>query len=85
MEKLVIRENGNETVLMEGTFEQIKEYALKNVNQLVDWLEESFGEEFEETREKLIEDLKNAKTTEEIEEAFDYVNTQMSWWGIFTK
>ena len=32
---------------------------------------------------KMEQEIKAAETAEEIEEAFEYVNKEMSWWGIF--
>ena len=80
-----IKENGIEENLKEGTLAEVKEYLLSNLDQLLDWLdvEESDWGNFEEMKAEIEQEIKAAETAEEIEEAFEYVNTQMSWWGVF--
>lgn len=29
------------------------------------------------------EEIEEAETAEEIEQAFEYINKEMSWWGVF--
>ena len=80
-----IKENGIEENLKEGTLAEVKEYLLSNLDQLLDWLdvEESVWGNFEKMKAEIEQEIKAAETAEEIEEAFEYVNTQMSWWGVF--
>ena len=80
-----IKENGIEENLKEGTLAEVKEYLLSNLDQLLDWLdvEESDWENFEEMKAEIEQEIKTSETAEEIEKTFEYVNTQMSWWGVF--
>lgn len=80
-----IKENGIEENLKEGTLAEVKEYLLSNLNQLLDWLdvEENDWGNFEETKAEIEQEIKVAETAEEIEKAFEYVNKEMSWWGVF--
>ena len=80
-----IKENGTEENLKEGTLAEVKEYLLSNLDQLLDWLdaEESDWGNFEEMKLEIESEIKQAETAEEIEEAFEYVNKEMSWWGVF--
>ena len=80
-----IKENGIEENLKKGTLEEVKEYLISNLDQLLDWLdtEESDWGNFEEMKTEMEQEIKAAETAEEIEEAFEYVNREMSWWGIF--
>ena len=80
-----IKENGIEENLKEGTLAEVKECLLSNLNQLLDWLdvEENDWGNFEEMKLEIESEIKQAETAEEIEEAFEYVNKEMSWWGVF--
>lgn len=80
-----IKENGIEENLKKGTLGEVKEYLLSNLNQLLDWLdvEENDWGNFEEMKLEIESEIKQAETAEEIEEAFEYVNKEMSWWGVF--
>ena len=80
-----IQDNGIEKDLKKGTLGEVKEYLLSNLNQLLDWLdvEENDWGNFEEMKLEIESEIKQAETAEEIEEAFEYVNKEMSWWGVF--
>lgn len=80
-----IKENGIEENLKEGTLAEVKEYLLSNLDQLLDWLdaEENDWGNFEEMKAEIEQEIKASETAEEIEEAFEYVNKEMSWWGVF--
>ena len=80
-----IKENGIEENLKEGTLAEVKEYLLSNLDQLLDWLdvEENDWGNFEEMKAEIEQEIKTSETAEEIEEAFEYVNKEMSWWGVF--
>ena len=85
--KILIKENGEGKILKKGTLEEVKSYLLNDLDNLVDWLNEdgSEWEDFKETKNEIKEKLKAAETAEEIEQAFEEINTQMSWWGIFAE
>jgi hypothetical protein len=80
-----IQDNGIEKDLKKGTLGEVKEYLVSNLNQLLDWLdvEESNWGDFEEIKAEIREEIEEAKNAEEIEEAFEYINKEMSWWGVF--
>lgn len=85
--KAIVKENGEGKILKEGTLEEIKEFLLNDLDDLLDWLNEdgSEWEDFEEIKNEIKEKIKVAETGEEIEQAFEEINTQMSWWGIFVE
>lgn len=83
--KAILKENGNETILKEGTLEEIREYLVNELENLLDWSneEENNWNDFEEMKNEIKENIENAEDMEELEQAFEEINTQMSWWGIF--
>lgn len=85
--KAIAKENGNESILKEGTLEEVKAYLLNDLDNLVDWLNEDGNEwgDFKEMKNEIKNEIKAAETGEEIEQAFEEINTQMSWWGIFVE
>ena len=80
-----IKENGIEENLKKGTLGEVKEYLVSNLDQLLDWLdiEESDWGNFEEMKAEIEQEIKTSETAEEIEKAFEHVNKEMSWWGVF--
>ena len=80
-----IKEQGIEENLKKGTLGEVKEYLISNLNQLLDWLdvEENDWGNFEEMKAEIEQEIKTSENAEEIEEAFEYVNKKMSWWGVF--
>ena len=80
-----IKEQGIEENLKKGTLGEVKEYLISNLNQLLDWLDVEGNDwgNFEEMKAEIREEIEEAKTAEEIEEAFEYINKEMSWWGVF--
>lgn len=85
--KAIAKENGNESILKEGTLEEVKAYLLNDLDNLVDWLNETENnwDNFTELKNEIKNEIKAAETGEEIEQAFKGINTQMSWWGIFVE
>ena len=83
--KAIIKENGNETILKEGTFDEVREYLASELDNLLDWLEEEGNqwENFTEIKNGIKEKIKVAETAEEIEQAFEGINNEMSWWGVY--
>lgn len=83
--KAYIKEQGIEENLKKGTLGEVKEYLISNLNQLLDWLDVEGNDwgNFEEMKAEIREEIEEAKTAEEIEEAFEYINKEMSWWGVF--
>ena len=80
-----IKEQGIEENLKKGTLGEVKEYLISNLNQLLDWLDVEGNDwgNFKEMKAEIREEIEEAKTAEEIEEAFEYINKEMSWWGVF--
>lgn len=80
-----IKEQGIEENLKKGTLGEVKEYLISNLNQLLDWLDVEGNDwgNFEEMKAEIEQEIETAETAEEIEQAFEYVNKEMSWWGVF--
>jgi hypothetical protein len=83
--KAILKENGNETVLREGTFDEIKGYLNSELDNLLDWLDdaENNWNDFETLKKEIKEQIENAENIEDLEYAFEEVNEEMSWWGIY--
>lgn len=83
--KALIKENGEERVLKEGTLEEIKSYLTNNLDNLLDWLEEEGNqwEDFTGLKNDIKENIKKAENMENLESAFEEINEEMSWWGVY--
>nr|DAX53749.1 MAG TPA: hypothetical protein [Caudoviricetes sp.] len=83
--KALIKENGEERVLKEGTLEEIKSYLTNNLDNLLDWLEEEGNqwEDFTGLKNDIKENIKKAEDMEDLESAFEEINEEMSWWGVY--
>lgn len=83
--KAILKENGNETILREGTLEEVREYLINELDNLIDWTneEENNWNDFEELKKEIKGNIENAEDVEELEQAFEEINTELSWWGIF--
>ena len=83
--KAIVKENGNETILKEGTLEEVKRYLTNELENLLDWMneEENNWNDFEELKKEIKENIENAEDVEDLETAFEEINNEMSWWGIF--
>ena len=83
--KATIRENGNETVLKEGTVDEIREYLINELDNLMDWAneEENNWDNFTELKNNIKEEIENADSVEDLEQAFAEINEEMSWWGVY--
>ena len=85
--KILIKENGVQTILKEGNLEEIKKYTEEGLEDLLDWLEEGnqwedWGD-FKGFKNTILERVKNAKNIEDLNQAFEEINSEMSWWGVF--
>ena len=83
--KAILKENGNETVLREGTVDEIREYLINELDNLMDWAneEENNWENFAELKNSIKENVENADSVEDLEKAFAEINEEISWWGIY--
>ena len=83
--KALIKENGEERALKEGTLEEIKSYLTNNLDNLLDWLEEEGNqwEDFTGLKNDIKERIENADSIEDLESAFNGINEEMSWWGVY--
>ena len=83
--KAILKENGNETILREGTLEEVKGYLNSELDSLLDWLDdaENNWNDFETLKKEIKENIENAEDVEDLEAAFEGINNEMSWWGIF--
>ncbi len=85
--KAIVKENGEERVLKDGSLEEIKSYLTNDLDILLDWLDETENnwDNFAELKNNIKEEIENADSVEDLEQAFDEINSEMSWWGIFFK
>ena len=83
--KALVKENGEERVLKEGSLEEIKSYLTNNLGDLVDWLEEEGNQwgNFTEMKKKIKQDISNADSLKDLEKSFAEINSEMSWWGVY--
>nr|DAX97356.1 MAG TPA: hypothetical protein [Caudoviricetes sp.] len=83
--KAIIKENGEEKVLKEGTLEELKTYLTDNLGDLLDWLDEDGNQwdDFKALKSNIKENVKKAEDMEDLESAFAEINSEMSWWGIY--
>ena len=83
--KAILKENGNGTILREGTLEEVREYLINDLDNLLDWLDEEGNqwEDFIELKNSVKEDIENAENIEALESTFAEINEKMSWWGIY--
>ena len=83
--KVIVKENGNETALKEGTLEELKTYLTDNLGDLLDWLDEEGNqwEDFTGLKNDIKERIENADSIEDLESAFNGINEEMSWWGVY--
>ena len=85
--KAIIKENGEERVIKEGNLAEIKEHIINELDNLLDWLDETENnwDNFIELKNNIKKEIENADSVEDLEQAFDEINSEMSWWGIFFK
>jgi hypothetical protein len=83
--KALVKENGEERVLKEGSLEEIKSYLTNNLGDLVDWLEEEGNQwgNFTEMKNQIKQDISNADSLKDLEKSFAEINSEMSWWGVY--
>ena len=83
--KAIAKENGNGSILKEGTLEEVKAYLLNDLDNLVDWLNEEGNqwEDFTGLKNDIKERIENADSIEDLESAFNGINNEMSWWGVY--
>ena len=83
--KAILKENGNETILREGTLEEVREYLINDLDNLLDWLDETENnwDNFAELKNNITEEIENADSIEDLEYAFEEINKEMSWWGVY--
>lgn len=83
--KVLVKENGEERVLKEGTFDEVKGYLNSELDNLLDWLDETENnwDDFAEMKNNVKEEIENADSIEDLESAFSEINSEMSWWGVY--
>lgn len=83
--KAILKENGEERVLKEGTLEELKTYLTDSLGDLLDWLEEEGNrwKDFTGLKNDIKEQIENADSIEDLEYAFEEINEEMSWWGVY--
>ena len=83
--RAIVKTNGNEEILKEGNLTEIKEYLINELDNLLDWLDETENnwDNFAELKNNIKEEIENADSVEDLEQAFDEINSEMSWWGVY--
>ena len=84
--KAILKENGEVNLLLkEGNLEEVKKYLVSELDNLLDWLDETGNnwDNFTELKNNIKEEIENAEDIEELEQAFVEVNNEMGWWGIY--
>ena len=83
--KAIIKENGEERVIKEGNLAEIKEHLINELDNLLDWLDEEGNqwEDFTGLKNNIKEKIENADSIEDLEQTFDEINSEMSWWGVY--
>lgn len=83
--KAIIKENGEERVIKEGNLAELKTYLTDNLGDLLDWLDETENnwDNFAELKNNIKEEIENADSVEDLESAFEEINEEMSWWGVY--
>ena len=83
--KAIIKENGEERVIKEGNLAEIKEHIINELDNLLDWLDETENnwDNFAELKNNIKEEIENAENIEDLESAFEEINSEMSWWGVY--
>ena len=78
--KAIIKENGEERVIKEGTLEELKTYLTDNLGDLLDWLDEEGNQwdNFTEMKNQINQDINNADSVEDLEKTFEEINSEMS-------
>lgn len=83
--KAIVKENGEERVIKEGNLTEIKEHLINELDNLLDWLEEEGNQwdDFKALKNDIKENIKKAEDMEDLESAFEEINEEMSWWGVY--
>lgn len=83
--KALVKENGEERILKEGNLEEVKKYLVSELDSLLDWLDEDGNQwdDFKALKSNIKEEIENAENIEDLEQAFDEINSEMSWWGVY--
>lgn len=83
--KAIIKENGEERVIKEGNLAELKTYLTDNLGDLLDWLDETENnwDNFTEMKNQIKENVEKAENMEDLETAFEGINNEMSWWGVY--
>jgi len=83
--KVLVKENGEERILKEGTIEEVKGYLNSELDNLLDWLNEEGNqwEDFTGLKSDIKENIEKAEDAEDLEQAFEKINNEMSWWGVY--
>ena len=84
--KAILKENGEVNLLLkEGNLEEVKKYLVSELDSLIDWLDETENNwnDFETLKKEIKENIERAEDMEELEQAFEEINNEISWWGIY--
>ena len=84
--KAILKENGEVNALLkEGNLEEVKKYLVNELDSWLDWLDdvENGWDDFETIKKEIKENIENAGNMEELEQAFEEINNEISCWGIY--
>ena len=65
--------------------EEVKKYLVSELDSLIDWLDETENNwnDFKTLKKEIKENIENADSVEDLEQAFEEINNEISWWGIY--
>ena len=83
--KVLVKENGEERILKEGNLEEVKKYLVSELDSLLNWLDEDGNQwdDFKALKSNIKENIEKAEDMEDLESAFEGINNEMSWWGVY--
>ena len=84
--KAILKEYGEVNLLLkEGNLEEVKKYLVSELDSLLDWLDETENNwnDFETLKKEIKENIENADSVEDLEQAFEEVNNEIGCWGIY--
>ena len=84
--KAILKENGEVNLLLkDGNLEEVKKYLVSELDSLIDWLDETENNwnDFKTLKKEIKENIENADSVEDLEQAFEEINNEISWWGVY--
>ena len=93
--RLVVSENGESNVILEGSFKEIKKYILNKYDDLMSWMydtsvmfhldKEEIKKElkvFKKYQKDIMNDVRSSKNFDELEPVLYKLSSYVSWWSL---